>query len=142
MSNRTFMKKIILVVLPSFFLGVYLFFSGLIIRGFYPIPFLLLDFLTFLDYLFLPIITIFMTVVIKRKFFGRSNKLALYFSLIPGFVLSVDFSYGIFTMGHGYGLTNYLKYLAEDGFWWFIILSLLSSVIGLLVNFTWNKIRK
>jgi hypothetical protein len=136
-----FMPMILKIILPSIILGIYHFVSRITLRAGVA-NLLAINLFAWFDYLILPILIILETVRRKRKYYGRSYKLAFYYCLLPGFIMSFDLSYGMFATGHGYGLANYIVYLKDDGFWTFIVISFFSGLIGLFVNFIWNKISK
>ena len=135
------MQKIIKVTIPSALLLIYYFFSQVFVREKIGIENInLLNLIALIDFAILPIITISLTVVIKRYIYPQSYRKTFFISMLPGFIFSIDFSYGWFAMGHGYGLINYLAYAVTWGLWIFLIVALLSGLIGLLIDFIWNKI--
>lgn len=103
------------------------------------IDFSLINKITYFDYAIMPLIVILVTVIIIRKNFGTANITVFKYSLIPGAFFSIDFGYGFFKMGHGEGLFSFLLFAVTWGLQVYLVAPFLSGIIGMSMNFFWNK---
>lgn len=128
--------------LPSILLGVCYLFFGIVMHDYIISSISLINLFTLLAYLVLPLMAIIETVRIKRKYFKKNYWQIFYFSMIPGFIFFIDFSYGWFAMGHGYGFINYLGFVFTWGVWIFVVSLLLFGGIGTLIDYIWSMLSR